>query len=437
MRNEFIGYYELKQSEYNKLWENAIIVFDTNVLLDLYRYHKTTRDDLLKVMEKLKSRLFIPHHVMLEFHQNRNSVIIDQFNKFDEVKSIVETKIEDLVSELQSKQLDEKYSDIELKSFTKDLEKNVAKFFKGLEKSKIKSSNPNKEDKILSKIERLFSSKIGKPFNEKEIKTIYEDGERRYKSEIPPGYKDDKKTDEYIHNNVLIKKKFGDLLIWKQIIEYSQKHENTDLIFVTRDVKEDWFWQVRGQTIKCRPELTEEICNLTKVERFKIYNPARFLEFASNFLESNLAEGVLNDVKSVSSRSNLIKQRRRLNYKIIEMAVISWLENQGKTPLVNNEPYPNLEVRHNEFHIGYEIKVVYTSNYSLKMVMHELERARSLLRSASSYLNQISIIYVFEEVNVANLEFMIKAKNLATSDGASLVFGILTEGHEFRPLDSS
>ena len=51
MKSLFKGFYQLTEEEFKSLWENSLFIFDTNVLLNLYRYQSSTRDALLKVME--------------------------------------------------------------------------------------------------------------------------------------------------------------------------------------------------------------------------------------------------------------------------------------------------------------------------------------------------------------------------------------------------
>ncbi|MDC5679235.1 PIN-like domain-containing protein, partial [Acinetobacter baumannii] len=63
MKEQFKGFYNLEEKEFEELWNNGIFIFDTNVLLNLYRYQYDTRDALLKVMEKLTNRVWIPYHV--------------------------------------------------------------------------------------------------------------------------------------------------------------------------------------------------------------------------------------------------------------------------------------------------------------------------------------------------------------------------------------
>ncbi len=37
MHDSFFGFYPPNQQEYDRLWKEGLIVFDTNALLDLYR----------------------------------------------------------------------------------------------------------------------------------------------------------------------------------------------------------------------------------------------------------------------------------------------------------------------------------------------------------------------------------------------------------------
>ena len=78
MSDLFREYYRPSDEEFSRLWQEATFVFDTNVLLHLYRYTPSTRNDLLKVIEALQQRIWIPHQVGLEFSRNRVSVITKQ-----------------------------------------------------------------------------------------------------------------------------------------------------------------------------------------------------------------------------------------------------------------------------------------------------------------------------------------------------------------------
>ena len=52
-------------------------------------------------------------------------------------------------------------------------------------------------------------------------------------------------------------KKYGDFIIWKQLIEHAIDTKK-NVIFVTDDEKEDWWEEFNGKTIGPRPELSKE-----------------------------------------------------------------------------------------------------------------------------------------------------------------------------------
>ncbi|MDG6614114.1 PIN-like domain-containing protein, partial [Staphylococcus aureus] len=68
------------------IWENALFVFDTNTLLNLYRYQEETKNEFLQVLDKISNRIWIPHHVALEFQRNRLIVICEQKELFSKTK---------------------------------------------------------------------------------------------------------------------------------------------------------------------------------------------------------------------------------------------------------------------------------------------------------------------------------------------------------------
>lgn len=64
------------------------------------------------------------------------------------------------------------------------------------------------------------------------------EGEMRYKKQIPPGFKDAKNKDGL--------RKYSDLILWKEIIRYATE-KKANVIFVTDDVKADWWENSDGE----------------------------------------------------------------------------------------------------------------------------------------------------------------------------------------------
>src|SRR5262249_17367643 len=84
------AYRTVTEEEYSSLLTTGLIVLDANVLLNLYRYHVQTRNDLLAVLARLEDRLWIPRHVMREFFENRLFVISSRDKEIDKVLSHLE-----------------------------------------------------------------------------------------------------------------------------------------------------------------------------------------------------------------------------------------------------------------------------------------------------------------------------------------------------------
>ena len=63
MKDLFPGYYRPSEDEFSDLWKNCVFILDTNVLLNLYRYSEKYRNDFIKVLHKIETRLWILHQV--------------------------------------------------------------------------------------------------------------------------------------------------------------------------------------------------------------------------------------------------------------------------------------------------------------------------------------------------------------------------------------
>ena len=234
-----------------KVWQDGIIVFDTNVLLNLYRYSEEARDELLKLMKSFQKRLWMPYQVGLEFLANREAVIRWLHKGFKDLSS----------------QVDECK-----KSFFKFYEGNYAKLRhinrKELEelfdlqlqpiKDKLKewedaAPDYDKKDVVKNKILAMYNKRVGNDYNYDELLEIYAKGKVRYEHQIPPGYKDDMKDKREMGARYV----YGDLIAWMQIMDYAKEKEK-DVIFVGEDLKEDWWEKEDGKINKPRQELIDE-----------------------------------------------------------------------------------------------------------------------------------------------------------------------------------
>ncbi len=89
MKEQFSVYYT---PDFEKLWSEATFVFDTNVLLNLYRYSSKTSEELFNILEDLKEegKIWIPYQFAYEYHKNllgiHNSIANEYKEKEDKLR---------------------------------------------------------------------------------------------------------------------------------------------------------------------------------------------------------------------------------------------------------------------------------------------------------------------------------------------------------------
>ncbi|WP_163102268.1 PIN-like domain-containing protein [Peribacillus alkalitolerans] len=319
MKSSFNDFYGYSKENIKELWEQCIFVFDANVLLNLYRYTEPTREQLLKIFEQLKDRIWIPHQVGLEFHFNRATVVQDQLDSYESICRSIEKKSVKIINELNDELKDYKkrHPRVNVPGVIEEIEqsfKNLITDIKALEKDH-PNYFKNEDDKILHEITELFLDKIGSSYDQNRLNSIYKDGEMRYKSEIPPGYEDlkEKKGKKKFYNNVYIHSEYGDLILWNQIIDESLQKKKP-VIFITDDEKEDWWSIVKNRkTIGPRVELINEF-RLKTTYDFYMYKTDRFMNFAMQYLDVENNPDAIQEVKEVRESRKLDPPIEFFNY---------------------------------------------------------------------------------------------------------------------------
>jgi len=340
MRDLLRGYYQPTTDEFSELWKNGTFVFDSSALLNLYRYPKDAKEDLLIVLNAISSRIWIPFQVALEFQENRLEVVSSQISKFAEIKK----KINDTKNSFEQDfaELRKRHSSINPTRLQQELEGSFSSFLLELDALQNKQLTVD-DDKTRDEIDALLEGKIGSPPSKADLEAIYSNGKTRYEQRIPPGYMDKEKgkTREnvkpneklvYSYGDLIFKPEYGDLLVWKQIIEEAKAQNWKYLIFVTDDRKEDWWWKFDSEgtkTIGPRPELIQEIYSEAQVTCFYMYNSERFLDFAKNHLGIDVKQESIDQVGDIV-RTNIPKgllfQKGNNIDQLVENATLEWLK---------------------------------------------------------------------------------------------------------------
>jgi hypothetical protein len=290
------------------------------MLLHLYRYPTAARADLLKILQFLtqENRLWVPFQVALEYQCNRLEVISSQRNKYGEVKKIVNEIQADLKSKLDSLRLRKRHSAIDPDILLAEISASCAKYLQTLNKHEESQLDVYDDDHVRSELDKLLQGRIGPAFSQKELDAIFDEGVKRYKSHQPPGFKDEaeKKGKLIFHEKLAIKREYGDLIVWKEIIKFIKENKPDGLVFVTDDNKEDWWTELSGKTMGPQPALLSEIKSETGLSDFYIYNAERFVEFANSNFNLKIEKDSIEQVRRIS------RERSRLSAKHLRLTTV-------------------------------------------------------------------------------------------------------------------
>lgn len=237
--------------------ENYLIVFDTNVYLNLYRYSPDLVDFLLRCMEIVSPYIVMPRTIYMEVGRNHKSLYAKRQKSIE--NSIVDSI--NLISQQKDKTLNSCCAVLKRGGFP-ELNVLIEQIEKKYREVADLLYNYFDEHKVLSIIKDSWTGDLPFDFVEMlankgqvmrgytmpELYAICDEGKKRYERKTPPGYKDAKLKDGI--------RKYSDLIWWKEIIRFS-KESKKNIILVTDDIKEDW-WTANGSNYKFREELCKE-----------------------------------------------------------------------------------------------------------------------------------------------------------------------------------
>ncbi|WP_213575673.1 PIN-like domain-containing protein [Rhodococcus sp. USK13] len=275
MKSVLAEWYGPNDEEIGEFLANATIALDANVLLALYRVNDAQRKQVLDVLTRVSSRLWVPHQAALEYQRNRLGVAADQQKAHDAVASIASERVTEVLStavttltELCAEAVGE-VRDREIRSaieeqFTMTVssleavltERQLAmqnKFHELRRTHTIDFADARNADPIRAALDALITDdRVGEKPDAETLETRKKKAQTRIDAKIPPGYKDANKDDAT-----------GDCLIWFELLDHARK-STRPILFVTDDAKEDSYQRVRGQIVGPRVELRAEMANEAK-----------------------------------------------------------------------------------------------------------------------------------------------------------------------------
>ena len=237
----------------------------------------------------------------MEYQERRLHEIGNQYSRFEDVRKILANTKEELTGRLDGLQLKKRHSKIDPQTLLEGVETVFSEFTEQLNDLEREQPGVHDKDLIRERIDRLLEGNVGDPPSVDQLDGWYEDGASRYEREIPPGYSDSGKNGIYQFGNLVLKKRYGDLILWNEILEEAtNRGDLSGLVFVTDDSKEDWWWGERGKTIGPRPELVQEICSNRQVNLFYMYSSSRLMHFAEDYLEVEIGEDSPQQAEDIS-----------------------------------------------------------------------------------------------------------------------------------------
>lgn len=384
MRDTFAGFYAPSKEDFDRLWESGLIVLDTNVLLSLYRLPHSAVEELMTALESFADRLWIPFHVALEFQRNRLGVIAGQRKSSEGALSATEELVSDLKNNVDGLEMDKRDLGLKSEAFMKPLAEAAEQLRAAIQKVHEAQPDVAASDPVRDRLDALLGNRIGPgPQTQEALDAILSDAAARFADNIPPGFADAEKeknpnNSTFVHNGIRYEKKYGDLILWKQIINKAVAENVKDIILVTADRKEDWWWREQGKTIGPHPELVAEIKKIGSVDTFWMYSSVQFIQKANEYLKTNVSSESVAEVEKVlidnenrgrlwdsasSDRREMITRERnsvfhmRARHEFIEDRVGQWLTARYGSAVQRERGFPDFVVCENALRHGYEIKV--------------------------------------------------------------------------------
>lgn len=275
--DDFRGYRIPTDAELDEALRTATVVVDANVLLSLYRYNETTRDDLLNVLRRLGDRLWVPHQALREFWRNRLSVMSSRGAGREQILTALAKQQRATVDAIQqwakvtAIAAEQREALIERVS---RLHEELVSTVSGHSPGTAGVSVSAQREPVLISLEKLLQGRVGPEPELGWWKAAVAEGRSRVERRQPPGYLDAEKS-----GGDLPEGPAGDYLVWKQAIDEVAR-SGGDLLLVTGDEKDDWWWRFRSDFIGPRQELVTELAELCGAQLFMM-RPTDLLRRAS------------------------------------------------------------------------------------------------------------------------------------------------------------
>ncbi len=289
--DDFEGYRTPTLDEFHAVLTGGLVALDTNVLLNLYRYTDEARDDRFNVLERIREQLWVPHQALAEFWGSREGVLTDPRDTTKTRSALVELSDKGaslLRAWFNRVSLPPEHASRELlttlNSAFDTVTSQLDEFDDG--SAATEAARDTNSDVVLQRLEQVLAGHVGLSLDKANHQEAVEEGARRVEERRPPGYKDRSRGDEN-----------GDYLVWEQLLCEATKR-SCDVLFVTADVKEDWWRVVRGEPRGPRLELVAEMRERVGHQLYML-RPTQFLDVSRRTLDVAVRDESVEDADRV------------------------------------------------------------------------------------------------------------------------------------------
>ncbi|MDQ0761098.1 PIN-like domain-containing protein [Streptomyces canus] len=302
-----------------EFFTHGIVVLDTNVLLSLYEYTPSAREQVLNALKSVQKRLWLPHQVGLEFVRGRHRVIAERAKALKDAPNTLNRRLgeankaiigaREFVQELlikyardteTSEILASKISSQAVDMLLDDWKKELIALVKGLKQHDLAPSSMDANDPVLPRVAELFGSNIAEAPDPAEIRVrVDEASSYRFPNQIPPGFFDAGKTTPL--------SAAGDYLLWEEVVRFIAASSDRDrLLFVSRDTKEDWYEpEELGRGRRPWPSLASELRARAGAE-LRIETPGQFYRGVNRFLDAEIAAETYEEIDRAAENAEEI-----------------------------------------------------------------------------------------------------------------------------------
>ena len=287
----FEGYVTPTIDDYREIFAGGIVAIDANVLLNLYRYAPEGRDDLLTVLRQLGDQLWVPHQALEEFWRNRENILRDPREAGQtesKLKAVRDSNVQMLETWANRVSLPAGKEEELTALLREGLDAVVVQVREFADAQAAEWAKDTAKDSVLAALREIVDGRVGEEMDVDRKKAAIAEGLKRCEAGVPPGFKDKSKDKE---------EAVGDYLVWEQVLCHAAACDR-DVLFVTGDLKEDWWRKEAGERRGPRIELVQELHDRCG-RRLFMMRPTRLLELAGDLLNVALHEETVEDADRV------------------------------------------------------------------------------------------------------------------------------------------